>query len=93
MKIKVFTGSSNTAGHDNMYDSTYPVQLQAILGEFWQNVGYVGAAFDARNVALGGAPKTTEHAWVGAVLGTTNTNYWMDPDHLDPNDFEIIDIG
>jgi len=49
-----FTGSSNTAGHQNIFEATYPMQLQAIMRPLWADIGYQGAAFTVRNHAHGG---------------------------------------
>ena len=59
----VFTGSSNTAGHDNMFMSTYPMQLQSILRPLWKEIGYKGAAFRVSDRAVGGAIGTDQLAW------------------------------
>ncbi len=59
----IFTGSSNTAGHDNQFASTYPIQLQSRLRKLWLNIGSDGAGINIRNVAVGGAPKTETMAW------------------------------
>eukprot|EP01084_Bolivina_argentea_P102393 183441_1 len=59
----IFTGSSNTAGHDNQFASTYPIQLQSRLRKLWLNIGRDGAGINIRNVAVGGAPKTETMAW------------------------------
>ena len=73
--IIVFTGSSNTAGHDNMYGSTYSIQLQSHLRLFWQKMGNIGSSFNVRNVAIG--PVNTK-AWkwlVSSVSSETNNFY------------------
>jgi len=57
------TGSSNTAGHDNMYISSYPVQLQSILKPFWEKYGVEGASFTVRNAAIGGKLGTESQAF------------------------------
>ena len=51
------TGSSNTAGHDNMYGSIYSIQLQSHLRTFWQKIDNIGSSFNVRNVAIGGPVK------------------------------------
>ncbi len=48
-----FSGSSNTAGYDNMFTSSYPIQLQSILRPFWERHGYKGAAFVVKNHGIG----------------------------------------
>ena len=58
-----FTGSSNTAGHDNMFMSGYPMQLQSILRPFWQKYGYYGASFRVLNHAIGGHLGTDDLNW------------------------------
>ena len=58
-----FTGSSNTAGHDNQFASTYPIQLQSRLRTLWAAIGVDGAGINIRNVAVGGSPKTDTMAW------------------------------
>ena len=59
--ITAFTGSSNTAGHDNMFASTYPIQINSIMRPIWQKYGNVGASFNSRNVAIGGSLSTGQH--------------------------------
>eukprot|EP01084_Bolivina_argentea_P178819 309075_1 len=58
-----YTGSSNTAGHDNMFMSTYPMQLLSILRTFWAQIGYNGAAFHVHNAAIGGHIGTKKLNW------------------------------
>ena len=58
-----FTGSSNTAGHDNMFMSTYSMQLQSIIRTFWSSIGYKGAAFQVHNAAEGGHLGTRKLSW------------------------------
>merc|ERR1719319_920112 len=64
-----FTGSSNTAGHQNMYYNTYPIQLQSMMGNLVKKVGYKGAAFRSKNNAWGGNINTKTEAW--CVSGMT----------------------
>ncbi len=58
-----FSGSSNTAGWDNMFTSSYPIQLQSILRPFWESNGYKGAAFVVKNHAMGGSLGSNHIAW------------------------------
>ena len=58
-----FTGSSNTAGHDNMFMSSYPMQFQSMMRPLWRSIGYKGAAFRVSNRAIGGAIGTDQLAW------------------------------
>jgi len=68
--VSTFTGSSNTAGHDNMFASTYPMQLQTLLRTLWEEVGYKGAAFQVKNAATGGHFGTNLVSWcVPALIG------------------------
>ncbi|ETO22013.1 hypothetical protein RFI_15189 [Reticulomyxa filosa] len=55
-----FSGSSNTAGHDNMFLSSYPMQLQSLLRPLWVRIGYKGAAFVVKNHAIGGSLGTSQ---------------------------------
>eukprot|EP01083_Nonionella_stella_P273985 929762_1 len=71
----VFTGSSNTAGHDNQFASSYPMQLQSRLRTFWARIGVDGAAMNVRNVAVGGTPKTDTMAWHVAARSSENPSY------------------
>merc|ERR1719461_1252726 len=65
-----FTGSSNTAGHHNMFYNTYPMQLQAMMGKLVTKIGYRGAAFRSKNYAWGGGLNTWTEAWcVSAMTG------------------------
>ena len=50
----VTTGSSNTAGHDNVYMSAWPLQIQAYLTPFFKQFGVYGSNFRVRNAAVGG---------------------------------------
>ena len=52
------TGSSNTAGHENMFMSTYSMQFQSIMRPIWKRIGYKGAAFIVKNHAEGGSVST-----------------------------------
>ncbi|ETO24011.1 hypothetical protein RFI_13148 [Reticulomyxa filosa] len=47
-----FTGSSLTAGRDNLFLSSYPMQLQSLLSPLWKEIGYKGAAFVVKNRAI-----------------------------------------
>ena len=58
-----FTGSSNTAGHDNMFMSSYSMQLQSIMRPFWQKIGYFGSSFVVHNAAVGGHLGTNKLRW------------------------------
>ena len=65
-----FTGSSNTAGHDNMFMSSYPMQLQSLMRPLWKKIGWKGAAFVVRNAAVGGSLGTEQEGWcVPQLLG------------------------
>ena len=75
--IIAFTGSSNTAGHDNMFESTYPIQLNSRLRPIWAKHGNVGASFNSRNVAIGGDPKTLHFGFISHVQSSeTPTNFY-----------------
>ncbi|ETO29190.1 hypothetical protein RFI_07938 [Reticulomyxa filosa] len=50
--VMAFTGSSNTAGHDNMFLSTYAIQLQSRLAHLWTQIGVKGAAFSVFKICL-----------------------------------------
>lgn len=54
------TGSSNTAGHENMFMSTWPMQFQSIMRPIWKRIGYKGAAFRVVNNAEGGGLGTMQ---------------------------------
>eukprot|EP01083_Nonionella_stella_P004385 12676_1 len=54
------TGSSNTAGHENMFMGTWPIQFQSIMRPVWRRVGYKGAAFVLKNHAEGGSVSSTQ---------------------------------
>jgi len=58
-----FTGSSNTAGHDNMFVSAYPLQVQSILRSLWRDIGLEGAAFQSIDHAIGGKLGTESQSW------------------------------
>eukprot|EP01083_Nonionella_stella_P051608 137040_1 len=74
--VYAFTGSSNTAGHDNQFMNTYPQQLQARLEGLWQRIGVDGAAFTVRNVAIGGAINTKHASWWAHVVASRTFDYW-----------------
>eukprot|EP00494_Astrolonche_serrata_P025280 UN25541 len=66
----VFTGSSNTAGHDNMFVSAYPNQLAHLMRTFWADIGYSGAAFESIDAAIGGHLGTHNLCWcLQAIVG------------------------
>eukprot|EP01083_Nonionella_stella_P004384 12673_1 len=54
------TGSSNTAGHENMFVSSWPMQFASIMRPVWKRVGYQGAAFVVKNHAEGGHLSTVQ---------------------------------
>eukprot|EP01083_Nonionella_stella_P226557 804482_1 len=65
-----FTGSSNTAGHDNLFMSTYPMQLQSIMRPLWKLIGYKGASFIVSDDAIGGAIGSDQMTWcIPAISG------------------------
>lgn len=78
------TGSSNTAGHDNMFLSAYPMQLQALLRPLWVEIGYKRAAFQVRNHAIGGGTGTyhLKHC-VLQTAGDDADVYWWEEDMND----------
>eukprot|EP01084_Bolivina_argentea_P002452 4528_1 len=49
-----FIGYDNTAGYKYQFANSYPIQLQSQLRMLWQRIGVDGAAFNVRNIAIGG---------------------------------------
>ena len=85
--VMVPTGSSNTAGHDNMYDSTYSIQLQSHLPTFWTKIDNIGSSFNVRNVVIGGPVNTTAWKWlVSSVSSKTNNFYDYNSINSNKND-------
>eukprot|EP00752_Nemacystus_decipiens_P006893 g6191.t1 len=48
--LAVFTGISTTAGHDNLYEQSYPILLNGTMGRL---MAAAGVPFEAINVAMG----------------------------------------
>ena len=55
------TGDSVASGHDNMFMSTFSMQLQSRLREFWIDHGVKGSTFQVRNIAEGGGLSVSFH--------------------------------
>ena len=66
------TGSSNTAGHDNLFMAAYPMQLQSLMQSIWNVVGVRGASFRVRNAAVGGHVGTIK---LGPCVGSLIDNH------------------
>eukprot|EP01083_Nonionella_stella_P097232 273279_1 len=67
----VTTGSSNTAGHDNLFMSAYPMQLQSLMQVIWNKYSVYGGAFRVRNQAVGGHLGTVKQGpCISALIGT-----------------------
>merc|ERR1712228_118009 len=90
-----FTGSSNTAGHDNMFMSTYSMQLQSIMRTLWSSIGYKGAAFHVHNAAEGGHVGTKKLSWCTNQLVPDDSDFvfWesLMNDAGDKQNYEIFE--
>jgi len=89
-----FTGSSNTAGHDNMFATAYPNQLNAIMRPLWEKIGAEGAGFLSMNRAVGGKLGTKLMGWcVNSLVGDDpDMVFWesfMNDAPLNPRDLEV----
>ena len=74
----VTTGSSNTAGHDNVFMSSYPMQLQSLMQVIWNKYAIYGGAFRVRNQAIGGHLGTHKQGpCINAIIGTYDKNIDM----------------
>ena len=74
----VTTGSSNTAGHDNVFMSAYPMQLQSLMQVIWNKYAIIGGAFRVRNQAIGGHLGTAKQGpCLTAIVGTYDKNIDM----------------
>jgi len=64
------TGSSNTAGHENMFMSAWPMQFQSMMRPIWKRIGYKGAAFVVKDHAEGGKISTMDLSWcIPSLIG------------------------
>ena len=94
----VTTGSSNTAGHDNVFMSAYPMQLQSLMQVIWNKYAITGGAFRVRDQAIGGHLGTQKQGpCLSAIVGTYDKNIDMiswesfmnDGSHVPPEIEEI----
>eukprot|EP00488_Nonionellina_sp_1-RS-2012_P001637 TRINITY_DN2681_c0_g1_i1.p1 TRINITY_DN2681_c0_g1~~TRINITY_DN2681_c0_g1_i1.p1 ORF type:complete len:209 (+),score=51.11 TRINITY_DN2681_c0_g1_i1:114-740(+) len=87
------TGSSNTAGHENMFMSTWPMQFQSMMRPVWKRVGYKGAAFVVKNHAEGGGLGTMELGpCIPSLIGDDADVVWWESrmnDHGDAVDHAV----
>ena len=70
------TGDSVTSGHDNMQESTYAMQTQSRLREFWVKYGVKGSTFQVRNTAEGGGVATNTQGFMPIPMSTENYDYF-----------------